>query len=206
MNCRGLLVDFGGVLTTSVFASFSEFCAQAGLEPETVAGRFREPEGRRLLEALETGRLSEAQFEPEFGALLGVDPDGLIDRMFRGMRPEEPMVDFVRQAKRDGIRTGLLSNSWGKGRYDRAAFPELFDAVVISGEEGIRKPDPEIYALALERMALPAQDIVYVDDLPFNLKPAAALGMATVHHTDPAATLAELRALLYAAGNGSAPS
>ena len=67
---------------------------------------------------------------------------------------------------------------------------------MISGEEGVRKPDPVIYAVAVERMALPAEAIVYVDDLPFNLKPARELGMTTLHHTNAAETVAELEALL----------
>jgi HAD superfamily hydrolase (TIGR01509 family) len=60
----------------------------------------------------------------------------------------------------------------------------------------MRKPDPAIYALAAERLGLPPEAIVYVDDLPGNLKPARALGMATVVHRDAAETLPELEALL----------
>ena len=196
---RGLLVDYGGVLTTDVFASFAAFCRAEGLAEDTVRERFRsDPAGRRLLEELECGRLSEAEFEPAFAALLGVeDHAGLIDRMFAGMRPDETLIDAVRAARATGVRTGLLSNSWGDGRYDREGFGELFDAVVISGEEGVRKPDPAIYALAAERLGLPADEIVFVDDLPGNLKPARALGMTTVlHRGDSAATAAEIARLL----------
>jgi epoxide hydrolase-like predicted phosphatase len=203
---RGLLVDFGGVLTTNVFGSFAAFCSAEGLAPEEVAKTFRsDPEGRALLEDLECGRVTEAEFEPRLAALLGVeDHAGMIDRLFGGMHAEPRMVDAVRAAKRAGIRTGLLSNSWGADRYDRSAFPDLFDALVISGEEGMRKPDPRIYALAVERMALPAEAIVFVDDLPFNLKPARELGMTTVHHTDPETTVAELERLLgYSAASSS---
>ena len=74
--------------------------------------------------------------------------------------------------------------------------PELFDAVVISAEVGLRKPDPAIYRLAAQRLGRPPEAIVLVDDLPGNLKPARAAGMATVVHRDAAATLAELEALL----------
>ena len=195
---RGLLVDFGGVLTTNVFGSFAEFCTAEGLAPEEVARTFRsDPAGRALLEDLECGRLTEGEFEPRLAALLGVeDHTGMIDRLFAGMREEPRMVEAVRSARAAGIRTGLLSNSWGVGRYDREAFPDLFDALVISGEEGMRKPDPAIYALATERMELPAEAIVFVDDLPFNLKPARTLGMTTVHHTDAETTVAELERLL----------
>ena len=195
---RGLLVDYGGVLTTDVFASFAAFCRAEGLAEDTVRERFRsDPEGRRLLEELECGRLGEAEFEPAFAALLGVERHaGLIDRLFAGMRPDETVIEAVRAARARGVRTGLLSNSWGDGRYDREGFGELFDAVVISGEEGVRKPDPAIYALAVERLGLPAEEIVFVDDLPGNLKPARALGMTTVlHRGDSAATAAEIARL-----------
>jgi epoxide hydrolase-like predicted phosphatase len=102
----------------------------------------------------------------------------------------------VRAAKRAGVRTGLVSNSWGKGRYERDRFPELFDGVVISGEEGIRKPDPRIYALGAERIGLAPDQVVFVDDLRGNLKPARELGMATVHHVSATQTVAELEELL----------
>jgi len=195
---RGLLVDFGGVLTTDIFVSFQAFCEEEGLEPDTVARRFREdPSARRLLADLETGRIDEAEFEPRFAQLLEVaDHQGLIDRLFAGMRPDAAMVGAVRAAKRAGVRTGLVSNSWGRGRYDRSAFPDLFDGVVISGEVGLRKPSPEIYSLGAERIGLPPEECVFVDDLRGNLKPARELGMATVHHVSPEQTVPQLERLL----------
>jgi putative hydrolase of the HAD superfamily len=189
-----LLVDFGGVLTTNVFDAFADFCRAEGLAPDTVRDRFMtDPEARDLLGDLETGRIDEAEFEPRFAALLGVErAEGLIDRLFAGMVPEPAMLDAVRAARRGGVRTGLLSNSWGQERYDRATLEELFDAVVISGEVGMRKPSPEIYALAAERLGREPARIVFVDDLPGNLKPAREIGMATVLHRDAGATVAEL--------------
>jgi putative hydrolase of the HAD superfamily len=189
-----LLVDFGGVLTTNVFDAFAEFCSAEGLAPDTVRDRFMtDPEARDLLGDLETGRIDEAEFEPRFAALLGVEPaEGLIDRLFAGMVPEPAMLDAVRAARQGGVRTGLLSNSWGQERYDRATLEELFDTVVISGEVGMRKPSPEIYALAAERLVREPERIVFVDDLPGNLKPAREIGMATVLHRDAGATVVEL--------------
>jgi len=199
MSLGGLLVDFGGVLTSDVFASFEAFCRSEGLAPDAVKERFMgDPEARQLLFDLELGTITEPEFEPRFAAVLGLEAssEGLIDRLFAGMAPDEAMLAGVAAAKRAGIRTGLLSNSWGKGRYDRSSFDELFDAVVISGEEGIRKPDPEIYALAVRRVGLPADRCVFVDDLPGNLKPARAMGITTVLHRGEAAdTLAELEGL-----------
>jgi putative hydrolase of the HAD superfamily len=195
---RGLLVDFGGVLTTDVFVSFREFCVAEGLLPDTVRDRFmKDPMARELLADLETGRLTEEEFESKFAAVLDIErSDGLIDRLFAGMRPDQTMLDAVRAAKRAGVRTGLISNSWGHGRYDRTLFPELFDGVVISGDVGVRKPDPRIYELGAEAVDLPPSACVFVDDLPGNLKPARELGMATVRHVRAEQTISELEDLL----------
>jgi putative hydrolase of the HAD superfamily len=194
---RGLLVDYGGVLTTDLFASFRAFCELEGLEPDAVVQRFRKDRDCRvLLIALETGGMEEADFEPRFAAALGVEGSGLIDRLFAGSGPDLAMLEAVRAARAAGVRTGLVSNSWGTRRYDRVQLAELFDGVVISGEVGMRKPAPEIYALGAERIGLAPGDCVFVDDLPFNLAPAAALGMATVHHRDPSETIRELEQLL----------
>ena len=195
---RGLLVDFGGVLTTDVFVSFREFCVAEGLLPDTVRDRFmKDPMARELLADLETGRLTEEEFESKFAAVLDIErSDGLIDRLFAGMRPDQTMLDAVRAAKRAGVRTGLISNSWGHGRYNRTLFPELFHGVVISGDVGVRKPDPRIYELGAEAVDLPPSACVFVDDLPGNLKPARELGMATVRHVRAEQTISELEDLL----------
>lgn len=195
---RGLLVDYGGVLTTDVFSSFTAFCQAEHLEPDLVAHHFRsDPEARQLLFDLEVGRLPEEDFEPRFAAVIGVkEPAGLIDRLFAGMRPDYTMVNAVRAAKDAGVKTGLVSNSWGKGRYDRSQFPVLFDGVVISGEVGLRKPEPRIYELGAEAIGLAPAECVFVDDLAGNLKPARELGMATVHHTGADETIQQLERLL----------
>ncbi|HEX4806568.1 MAG TPA: HAD family phosphatase [Conexibacter sp.] len=192
-----LLVDWGGVLTTNLFASFGEFCTEAGIPPDALVEAFRgNRDFRDTLIAFEEGRIEEPVFERRFGSLLGIDHAGLIDRLFARVGPDMAMLAAVRNARAAGIRTGLISNSWGTRRYDRAMLEELFDGVVISGEEGIRKPAPEMYVLGAERAGADPRACVFVDDLPFNLPPAAELGMATVHHVDTAATIAELERLL----------
>ncbi len=193
---RGLLVDYGGVLTTDLFDSFRSFCEREGLDPSAVRRVFREDRGaRELLIGLETGRLPEEEFEPRFAAVLGVPAAGLIDRLFAGSRPDEVMQTAVARARAAGVRTGLISNSWGTRRYDRAQLAELFDGVVISGEVGIRKPSSEIYTLGSEAIGVEPSACVFVDDLPFNLEPAAELGMATIHHTSTEETVSELERL-----------
>ncbi len=192
-----LLIDWGGVLTTNLFASFHAYCVAAEIDPKLLLGRFRtDPEARKLLIALETGALEESAFEQRFAKLLEVEPDGLIDGMFAGVHPDEEMVAAVRLAHLAGIRTALVSNSWGVHRYPHDMFDELFDGVVISAEEGIRKPARKMYELGAERAGAKPPECVYVDDLPFNLTPAEELGMATVHHTSAETTIPELEALL----------
>jgi epoxide hydrolase-like predicted phosphatase len=194
---HALLIDWGGVLTTNLFQSFHAHCVRAGIDPRKLVGRFKsDPAARELLVGLETGKLPEEEFERRFAALLEVPPDGLIDGLFKDVHADEVMVEAVRRARGAGVRTALVSNSWGVHRYPREMFDELFDGIVISGEEGIRKPSRRMYELGAERAGVPAPECVYVDDLPFNLTPARELGMATVHHTDSASTVPELERLL----------
>ncbi len=185
------------MLTTNLFDSFQSFCDLEGIAPDSIARRFREDRAcRELLIGFETGVIDEDQFEARFAEMLGVQAPQLIDRLFAGSRPDERMLDAVLRARGEGVRTGLISNSWGTRRYDRAVLEQLFDGVVISGEVGIRKPAAEIYEMGAERIGLDAEECVFVDDLPFNLEPAAALGMATVHHTSSEETIVELERLL----------
>jgi epoxide hydrolase-like predicted phosphatase len=150
----------------------------------------------RLLRGLETGELDEAGFEPPFAALLGIqDHEGLIDRLFGGLRPDEPMIGAVRSARAAGAKTGLISNSWGLGIYDRAPV-DLFDATVISGDVGLHKPQPEIYLLACERLGVEAGECVFVDDLRENVLGAEAVGMTALLHRDATQTVARLEELL----------
>jgi putative hydrolase of the HAD superfamily len=192
-----LLIDWGGVLTTNLFASFHAHCLAAGIDPQMMVGRFKsDPRARELLIALEKGELDERDFETRFARLLEVGPEGLIDGLFAGVEPDEAMVSAVRAARAAGVRTALVSNSWGVHRYPRELFDELFDGVVISGEEGIRKPSRRMYELGAQRAGVAPELCVYVDDLPFNLTPAEQLGMATVHHTSAESTIPELERLL----------
>ncbi len=195
---NGLLVDFGGVLTTSVWDSFRDFCDAEGLEADRVKSLFRDDRrALELLRRLEKGELDEDAFSEQFGPLLGVERhEGLVDRLFAGMQPDEPMIEALRRARAAGVRTGLVSNSWGRGRYDRDAFPELFDGVVISGEVGLHKPQPEIFELAAERVGLEPSQCVFVDDLRENCEGAEAVGMVPVLHRGAEGTLTRLEELL----------
>jgi len=193
---RGLLVDFGGVLTTNIWRSFDAFCAAEGLERGTVLELFRgDGEALALLRRLERGEVSEEVFERGFGEMLGLEPEGLIVRLFAGLEPEPAMIGAVEAVRAAGIRTGLISNSWGTGIYERAPI-EIFDATVISGDVGLHKPEPEIYRLGAERIGVEPERCVFVDDLRENIAGAEAVGMLGILHRKPEKTIAELERAL----------
>jgi putative hydrolase of the HAD superfamily len=196
----GLLLDWGGVMTTNLFAAFGAFCETEGVAPDLLREAFRHDEQTRdALIAFEEGRMNDDLFASHLARALGLPherAEGLLDRMMAGATVEPDMVEMVRHARAAGIRVAMVSNSWGELRYPQEIVAELFDATVISGKEGFRKPDARMYTLGAERLGLQPQDCVMVDDLPFNLKPAAELGMATVLHHDPDATIGRLQVLL----------
>jgi epoxide hydrolase-like predicted phosphatase len=197
----GLLVDYGGVLTTNVFVAFGGFCEREGLEPDFVRRAFREDErSRGALEQLEIGTMTEEEFETEFGAALDLPVEkhaGLIERLWQDLGPDDEMIEAVAGFHERGVKTGLISNSWGTAlKYEEDLMARLFDGLVISHLEGMRKPDPRIYRLGAERIGLPPEECVFGDDLPGNLKPARARGMATVVHKTAAETVPQLEELL----------
>ncbi|MGH8637861.1 MAG: GNAT family N-acetyltransferase, partial [Burkholderiales bacterium] len=95
-----------------------------------------------------------------------VDPEAIVSRLFRGLRLEEGMIEAVRRARGAGIRTALLSNSWGVELYPRRILDEICDVVVISGEVGLRKPDPAIFALTMRALRIDPAAAVHVGDDP----------------------------------------
>jgi epoxide hydrolase-like predicted phosphatase len=115
--------------------------------------------------------------------------------MFSGFERAEDMIGVVRRVRNAGYKTGLLSNSWGLD-YPRDDWAELFDVTVISGEVGMRKPDPGIYQLCAEQLGLPPASCVFVDDLAPNIHGAVAVGMVGVLHRTYDETVTELEALL----------
>lgn len=191
---RAVFFDFGGVLTTSVWDSFAEFLRGEGLDPDTIKNLFRhDPEALADLRGLETGALTEAEFETKFGRRLGLkDPEGLIDSMFAGMRPDERMVAACKEIRAAGLLTGLITNSWSTAHYDREMLAELFDTAVISAEVHMHKPQPEIYRLAAERLKVAPEECIFVDDLRENCEGAEAVGMTAVRHRSAPETIARL--------------
>ena len=200
----GLIVDYGGVLTNSPSELFRAWLRAEGLPTEPFRTLMREwlddQTPGNPLHDLETGRLPVSEFERVLAERLrgpdGAGPvaDGLLARMFAGYARAPRMTRVLVTAKRHGLRTALLSNSWG-GYYDRGDWAGLFDAVVISGEVGLRKPDAEIFLLTARRMGLRPRQCVFVDDLAVNVRGAVEVGMVGVHHTNAESTADELEAL-----------
>lgn len=215
---RAAVFDYGGVLTTPVRHTIASWLEADRITPESFSRTLRSwlsrsaPDGTPI-HRLETGELGTAEFERLLAAELTtydgspVLAEGLLTRLFREMGTDAVMIGLVREIRSSGVRTVLLSNSWGN-TYPRELIAELFDGVVISGEVGLRKPDPKIYHLALDQIGAAAAESVFIDDAEPNIEAAAALGMHTVHHAEPAVTrrrLAELIPGLAAAPDTSSP-
>lgn len=200
---KALLVDWGGVLTTSIPGAFRDFAVAEGLHPDAIRQLIVGDRGARAeLHALETGQMAEPEWERRWSGRLGVHAEGLLGRIFATLDLDREMVETVRAARAAGVCTALVSNSWGMAIYDRALIGELFDEVVISAEVGLRKPDAAIFRLTLERLAVEPGSAVMVDDLTWNVAAAEELGMVGVLHAGAAQTIAQLERLLGRALRG----
>lgn len=200
------MVDFGGVLTTSLRDAFRSFTEREGIDYERVREAMRtaygSPDAQSMIARFETGTLEREHFERELAGALskGLDSEipaeNLVLRMLQDLRLDEEMIEAVRAARRGRIATALLSNSWGVEYYPHDLLEELFDEVVISGEVGLRKPDPPIFEMAAERLGLSPKECVFIDDLPGNIEAAEAVGMRGVLHEEASRTIPELERLL----------
>jgi putative hydrolase of the HAD superfamily len=201
-----VVFDYGGVLTTPLSSTTGSWLQTDGVDPDGFATLMRDWLGRDAepgnpIHLLETGELEVSEFERRFAARLvttsgaAVPPEGLLSRLFAAMKPSDEMTQLIRDLRKLGLRTGLLSNSWGND-YPHEMLAELCDVIVISGEVGLRKPDEPIYRMLLERLDLPAERVVFVDDFTANVRAAQALGLHGIRHVDPAGTRAALAELL----------
>src|ERR1700727_1457775 len=193
-DLRGLVGDWGGVLTHSIRTTVKSWVEAEDISWDSYVACMRPwlteayggPEAPgNPVHALERGECTVPEFEQLFAAQL-VRTDG-------GPGPADGLL---RAARATGIRTCLLSNSWGADWYDRTDFPALFDGVVISCEVGMRKPEPEIFQHAAELIGLPPAACVFVDDVEANIIAAQACGMTGVHHEDPVVTTERVATLL----------
>jgi putative hydrolase of the HAD superfamily len=195
---RGLLLDFGGVVTSEFHGELAAFGQRELGDPSAIAEAFATPEGRAALAGAEDGTIPQRDFEVTIGRLLGLDDRGLLGRILGGLRPRPEMLALAARARERGVKTAILSNSWGEGTYDPYdgwGLHDLFDAVVISHVVGLRKPDPAIYELTAAKIGLPPQECLFVDDTKRNLPAARDLGMGTLLFTGSDAELAEISRL-----------
>ena len=204
-NPTALIVDWGGVLTNGLDHMLTNWTGQENIDLEVYYKVFNQWLGPELekelrinpVHALETGEMSVPDFEVELAhALLTlgnikVKSEGLLDRMFQFFEHAPDMNGLVHRARKKGIKTALLSNSWGN-TYPRHGWDDMFDEVVISGEVGMRKPDAEIYHHTLDLLKVKPEESVFVDDLAHNIKAAADFGMIGVLHVDYESTRQEL--------------
>jgi epoxide hydrolase-like predicted phosphatase len=207
---RGVITDWGGVMTGPIIDTVSAWLAADGIDQASyrtvmkawLAQAYGDGQAVSPIRRLERGECSEAEFEQALaGELVATDggpviADGLLTRMFAAAEYDLVMHDVIRAARRAGLRTGLLSNSWGGTGYPAELFPELFDGVVISGQVGMRKPERRIFLLAAESVGLQPEECVFIDDVRENVTAASAAGLTGVLHRGAAGTAARLTELL----------
>jgi putative hydrolase of the HAD superfamily len=200
---RAVISDFGGVLTTPIIESFLAFQRESGIGLEDLGkamATITEEDGEHPLFELEKGKLSEDEFNRRLGEALGRPVGGMRETYFANLHPNEPMIECMRSLRARGMRMALLTNNVREWEpHWRAKLPdvdEIFEVIVDSGFVGMRKPDPEIYELTLERLGdgIRAEECVFVDDIEVNCVAARDLGMHAVHYRDAEQAIAELRA------------
>ena len=207
MTIQAVLWDFGGVILSSPFESFNKYEEANGLPRDFIRGLNATNPDTNAWAKMERSEvdlagfceLIEAEAVAAGGELVGAD----VLAMLRGeLRPQ--MVRAQERIKEAGYRQALLTNNFtsedtggsGFSRPELAHAMDVYDCVIESSKAGVRKPDPAAYQLVLDALQIPADRIVYLDDLGINLKPAKALGMTTIKVVDPDDALAELSKVL----------
>jgi putative hydrolase of the HAD superfamily len=206
-----VIVDWGGVMTNPIIDMMKAWLAADRIDAASytavmrrwVAGAYGGGAGSPI-DALERGECADEDFERLLAAELisldgqPVSPSGLLRRMFAAAVLQDEMADLVRSLRQAGLRTALLSNSWGTAGFDypRDLFAELFDVVVISAEVGMRKPEERIFRHTAALLGLDLAECIFIDDVEANITAAAALGLRGLLHSESAATAAQLAALL----------
>lgn len=199
-----MLFDYAGVMTVPVDEALRSFEHAEGVEPgsvrEFIATGYAGGPDSALVEGLETGRIELGEFERALAAHLRVRPgaqapaaEGLMRRIFAFLPRDPRMAALARRLRAAGVRTGLLTNTWGGAEdHDPAVLGQVFDVAVLSGEVGMRKPQAEIFALAAERLGLAPGDCLFVDDFESNVAAAREAGMEALRHEEASATIALL--------------
>jgi len=206
---EAVVSDFGGVLTAPLLQGFARLQGDTAVPPEAfgpaLARATAAAGGRNPLFELEVGAIAEAEFlatlERELGAVVGrpVTLHGFGERYMAALDANEELFAYYRALHARGLRFALLTNNvreWEPLWRAKLPVDEICETVVDSAFVGLRKPDPAIYAIVLERLGLPAAACVFVDDLAVNIEAAPALGFATVHFRATGQAIDELDALI----------
>jgi putative hydrolase of the HAD superfamily len=209
MGFEAVLWDFGGVITSSPFDAFNRYEAEHGLPRDFIRGVNAINHHENAWAKFESSRVTVAEFDELFAretAAAGHEVRGydVIGLLGGDVRPR--MVQVLKRCKQD-YRVACLTNNANAGQgtgmsssdqqaADVRAVMQLFDLIIESSKEGIRKPDPRIYYLACERIGVVPENIVYLDDLGINLKPARELGMTTIKVSSEAQAIADLGRIL----------
>jgi putative hydrolase of the HAD superfamily len=217
---RGVIVDWGGVMTNPILDTVDAWIRAERINRDSyttvmrswVAAAYGDGADNPV-HALERGECTDEEFERLLAAELRdadggpVPAEGLLARMFAASALDDAMLDLVRSLRRAGLRTALLSNSWGSGDYPRHLFPDLFDVAVISSEVGMRKPEERIFRHTAALLGLEPQECVFIDDVSANIAAAEAIGLVCMRHQQPGPTAAWLHELLgiEATGQSAAP-
>jgi len=212
---RAIVSDFGGVLTTPLLASFAAIQDDIGISAESLGQAMRNglAEGEEMpLFRLERGEISEDEFLERLSngleAILGRRPHlhHFRHMFFDALDPNEPMLELMRELKASGLKMALLTNNvreWEPLWRSMLPIDEIFEEVVDSAFVGCRKPEARIYELTLERIGMPAEACLFVDDIHTNCEGASAVGMNAVHFRDNEQAIAEIRAALGQASPAS---
>ncbi len=205
---EAVVCDFGGVLTTPLLTSFMAVQDEIGISPENLGKAMRavtDEDGENPLYALERGEIAEVDFLARLGdglePLLGHRPElhRFRETYFEALHPNLPMIELMQALKREGKRMAMLTNNvreWEPVWRSMLPVDEIFETVVDSGFVGVRKPEAQIYEMTLERIGLPAEACLFVDDLLPNIEGARKAGMSAVHFRDNEQAIAEIRAAL----------
>lgn len=208
MQVEAVLWDFGGIFTPSPFGAAHAYAESEGIDPvefvELVFGRY-DDDTDHVWHQLERGEVSMAEALGEIAReaqARGLPFD--LGKMFSSLGVDHDrtvVVDTVREIRRHGVRTAIVTNNireYGDAWRGMVPVDELFDVVVDSCEEGIRKPDPRIFMIALERLGIEFPErAVFLDDFDGNIGAARALGMHGILVTgDPQPAMDELLRLV----------
>jgi putative hydrolase of the HAD superfamily len=206
---KAVISDFGGVLTTPLVQSFMAFQDRTGITGEALGKAMQAATetngGSNPLFEMERGEISEAVFLDRLTAslepLLGHAPEmhSFKEIYFEALEPNPPMIELMRELKGAGYRMAMLTNNvreWEPWWRPMLPVDEIFETVVDSGFVGCRKPESRIYSIVLERISLPAEFCLFVDDVKVNCEGAEKAGMTAVHFQDTEQAIADVRAAL----------